>query len=116
MNDDQATRLLSVLERLDRRLERLEASTAPEMPSVEVPEAAARLGCSRRHVFELLERGELSGPMVGRRRRISTASLMRLLEGTPTPKATGPAPRSRRRSNRVRAAPIPAAEDLDGAE
>ena len=31
MNDDQATRLLSVLERLDRRLERLEASTAPPL-------------------------------------------------------------------------------------
>ena len=65
-----------------------------------VDEAAARLRCSRRRVFELLSDDTLvRGPKYGRRTMVTAASVAAALEPTPTPvlnETSAPKPRARR--------------------
>lgn len=50
--------------------------------TVDVPKAAAALGVSRSHLYELVRRGEAPVKVLsfGSRHRVVTASLIRLLE------------------------------------
>ncbi|WP_435270615.1 helix-turn-helix transcriptional regulator [Streptomyces sp. 1222.5] len=51
--------------------------------TVDVSRAAAALGCSKSHLYELIKRGEAPVRVLplGGRHRVVTASLVRLLEG-----------------------------------
>ncbi|MDQ0758669.1 helix-turn-helix transcriptional regulator [Streptomyces canus] len=51
--------------------------------TVSVPQAATALGVSKRHLYELIKRGESPVKLapLGTRQRVITASLVRLLEG-----------------------------------
>jgi excisionase family DNA binding protein len=51
--------------------------------TISVPQAATALGISHRHLYELIKRGESPVKLapLGARKRVITASLVRLLEG-----------------------------------
>ena len=52
----------------------------PELSLLTVREATAVLGVSRSFLYELIGRGELESFKIGRARRVSRASLVRLLD------------------------------------
>ncbi len=56
------------------------ASIGPDRMAYGIDEAAAALGVSRRHVYDLIARGELRSVKAGRRRLIPRTELERLLE------------------------------------
>jgi excisionase family DNA binding protein len=46
-------------------------------------EVAAKLSCSRRHVYDMMADGTLASIKIGKLRRITHAELMRLVHGEP---------------------------------
>lgn len=52
---------------------------SPSRLTLDVPEAAARLGVSKRHLYGLIERGEFPAIKLGRRRVVPIVALDEIL-------------------------------------
>lgn len=56
-------------------------------PTLGIDAAAEFLGISRNHAYEAAKRGEIPSIRIGRRIRVPTAALLRMIDVEPTPAA-----------------------------
>ena len=101
MTSETETKLLQVLERIERRLAAEEHADAEAVP---IPEAARRLNCGRTTIYKLVKAGKLKKLNAGGRPLITVDSIRAHL-GVETPKPKAP-PRPSRSDARALAAEL----------
>ena len=74
IDDPTAARLVAVLERQEKLLEKLEAKLSADAEDLSLQEAMNFLGVKRRKLFELIKSGHLVRVRDGKRIRITTES------------------------------------------